>query len=112
MPDSLCRAGLKPATKKETPAQGFSCKSFVIFTNCFLENTSARLILWTFLKFLNGCSSRRVVQKIFSEESLNSLIKNPRFVYITLPSYNCVKESVMVNEKEQSWRAIILVKLK
>ena len=64
----------------------------------FLKNT-VWLLLWTFLKSLDGFSSRRVSQKFFSEELLTSLKKHPRFVYIARLNYNCMKESVMVNKK-------------
>ena len=42
------------------------------------------LLLSTFLKSLHCCLSRKVTQKIFSEELLNCLDQHPRFVYILL----------------------------
>ena len=97
--------------KKEAPAQGFSCEFFRNFTE--LLRGFWWLLLSTFLKYLDGCSSTWVAQKfffqrflstsflykeevgekeglgwIFLEELLKCLNKHPTFVYIPLLTVN------------------------
>ena len=57
--------------KKEAPAQGFSCEFFRNFTE--LLRGFWWLLLSTFLKYLDGCSSTWVAQKFFSNVSLAHL---------------------------------------
>ena len=103
---------LQPATlSKKAPEQGFSCEFFRNFTELLCGFWW--LLLSTFLKYLDGCSSTRVAQKfffqrfrstsflykeevgekeglgwIFLEELLKCLNKHPTFVYIPLLTVN------------------------